>query len=348
MVIVDSRLSAKFANMSIVCAFLVVCMHVGVGFAIGSTGWWVSELTRNGVSRIAVPFFFLASGFFLAGHVCEQGWWWREPWKRVRTLLVPLMIWPLIWMFWGAPFTMIANRLAGRPIGYMVPFMNGIWWPGVGVLWFIRFLFILVVLSPVLVWLLRRLGCLWVVFAFGVYWCVLTFLDPVAPKGPLAWCVYQFSLEGLAYFSLGLWLRLGGEGYDDCPCERGWCGWLDGVVAGCSIVLIVASVLCLQKWGGGGAYNIKHYHIPFTMLTMWRLMPEVRFPSVLVSAALPVYLMHCGCAIPVAICLKRLPWCGDLTCYLIRWFAAFGLSVLVAWGVRKFLPRTANVLFGGR
>ena len=50
MSVIDSRLSAKFANMSFVCAFFVVCMHVGGELPVGGLGWWVSELTRGGVS----------------------------------------------------------------------------------------------------------------------------------------------------------------------------------------------------------------------------------------------------------------------------------------------------------
>ena len=44
-----------------------------------------------GIGQCAVPFFFIASGFFLAGHMCETDWWNRECKKRVRMLLVPCL-----------------------------------------------------------------------------------------------------------------------------------------------------------------------------------------------------------------------------------------------------------------
>ena len=37
--------SAKIANMSIVCVFLVVCIHVaqGVEVALGTSSWWIRK-----------------------------------------------------------------------------------------------------------------------------------------------------------------------------------------------------------------------------------------------------------------------------------------------------------------
>ena len=199
--------------MSIVCAFLVVCMHLGGEFVRGSAGWWVSEFTRGGIARVAVPYFFLAAGFFFTGkfisvEVSDIFRIWKfEVIKRVKTLIVPLLLWPIIWMFWSAPFVMVANKLAERPLSHAIPFLNGVYWPGVGILWFVKFLFILILLSPILLLLVRKLRVVWLAIAFALYWGAYSFLDPVKATGPLGWCVYEFSLEGTAYFSAGMFLR---------------------------------------------------------------------------------------------------------------------------------------------
>ena len=180
-------------------------MHVGGEFDRGTVGWYVTEITRGGLSRMAVPYFFLASGFFLAGHVGEQGWWKREARKRIGTLLIPLVIWCLIGTIWGAFWTACANYLAGRPLGYDIPFCNGEWVPGVGILWFVRNLFLLVLVSKAIAWMIERIGWVWIGVCFAIYWSVYTCLNPVKPD--LAWqgfLVYGFSLEGLSYFSLGI------------------------------------------------------------------------------------------------------------------------------------------------
>ena len=86
------RLSNKIANMGFVCACLVVLIHSPM---FGNVGF-VTYLLKNFLVRIAVPAFFMISGFLLARHCGEEGWYCREVCKRVKTLLVPLWCWCLI------------------------------------------------------------------------------------------------------------------------------------------------------------------------------------------------------------------------------------------------------------
>ena len=68
---VSKETSAKFANMGFVCACLVVLIHLGVDGKPGGAAWWTHQMfTHVGMTRIAVPFFFFASGYWLAGHFC--------------------------------------------------------------------------------------------------------------------------------------------------------------------------------------------------------------------------------------------------------------------------------------
>ena len=74
MVKLTDELSARFANMSFVCACLVVLLHVTAEPACGSALWWVqSVFGGEGVAKIAVPYFFFTSGFFLARRVRDAG-----------------------------------------------------------------------------------------------------------------------------------------------------------------------------------------------------------------------------------------------------------------------------------
>lgn len=351
---IHTDISARFANMSIVCAFLVVCIHVGGVFENGSIGWWFSELTRDGIARVAVPYFFLASGFFLAGKfagVPLRGMlpvWRNEVLKRVRSLLVPLVIWPIIWMLWNAPFIMVANKIAVRPLTHAVPFLNGVLWPGFGILWFVRFLFILVLLSPLLLFLIRKCGYAWLVVAFAAYWSAYTFLDLWKPMGPFAWCVYVVSLEGIAYFSLGLLLR----------CNVSVILALRGIMAygilSLGILFMVLSVICkflqitVSEACGSGYLNLRHFPVPFLMAGIFGLMPPRRFPYYLISAAFPVYLLHCVWVLPIRCVLNQIRFVPAVARYLIVWLGAFGLSVFTAWLMRKRTPKVADVLFGGR
>ena len=79
--------SAKMANMAWFNAVLIVALHV-MNFAqpADAASWWLRSVVHGGVCSMAVPFFFLASGWFFGRHVDEQGWWLRELKKRVRTI----------------------------------------------------------------------------------------------------------------------------------------------------------------------------------------------------------------------------------------------------------------------
>lgn len=83
---VGKALSAKMANMSFVCAVLVVFMHVGSLVPAGSFPWFFIEPFHEILGDMAVPYFFMASGFFLAGHMEEPEWYPWEMKKRFRSL----------------------------------------------------------------------------------------------------------------------------------------------------------------------------------------------------------------------------------------------------------------------
>lgn len=351
---IQADLSAKFANMSIVCAFMVVCIHVGGVFEKGSLGWWLAEFTRDGVARMAVPYFFLVSGFFLAGKfegITFRGLfpvWGREVLKRIRTLLIPLAIWPILGMFWSAPFIIAANRLAGRPLPHAVPFLNGVFWPGFGILWFVKFLFILVLLTPLLIFFVRKCRWLWLIVTFGTYMSAYTFLDYWNPTGPLEWCMYQFSLEGITYFSAGLMLR--NHASTILEALRGRRSWQ---ILWLGIVVMCVAVFCkymqvTYSENCGGDLNLRHFPVPFFMVGIFGLMPTKRFPDYLISAAFPVYLLHPLCILPIKCLLNKISFVSSTTQYLIVWGGAFASSVFVAGLMRKVTPRSAYILFGGR
>ena len=157
--------SQKIKNMSVVCALLVVTIHVGWPKDEVCFTWFVNELVQHGVARIAVPFFFVVSGFFISAHFSERGWWKVETAKRIYSLVVPFFLWCGIAFLLISPLSIVADLMAHRPFGTNLPVSDGRWLMAIGLdlsvcpnlipLWYVRCLFLFVLLSPL--------------FKFGLY-----------------------------------------------------------------------------------------------------------------------------------------------------------------------------------
>ena len=83
------QISSKIANGGIIAAAMVVGIHVCNSRSVGTLMWWWDQLLHYGLFLVAVPFFFVCSGYFLcrhyadlekAGHEVERrgggGQWW--------------------------------------------------------------------------------------------------------------------------------------------------------------------------------------------------------------------------------------------------------------------------------
>ena len=126
---ISDETSRKIKNMSLLCAVLVVSIHVAWPHEPPlSVGWWMHQMFAQGISRIAVPFFFVISGFSLARHFDEEDWHRREVAKRVKTLLVPFVFWCIISVIATTPLSIIADIMAHRPFGTNISFLHDMNW----------------------------------------------------------------------------------------------------------------------------------------------------------------------------------------------------------------------------
>ena len=113
---VSAGVSARLANMGIVCACLIAVSHSGFYGQMDGASRWLQQIMTWGFGNLPVPFFFLASGYFLAGHAGEAGWWGREARKRVRSLLVPYFLWMVLWSAFAGCLAAARHALAGEAL----------------------------------------------------------------------------------------------------------------------------------------------------------------------------------------------------------------------------------------
>ena len=347
----DMQLSRKFANMSLLCAILVVSIHIGRGTEIGSGAWYFSQVVSSGIAGIAIPFFFFASGFFVAVHSDEPGWYGVALRKRCRTLLIPYLLWNIIYFCFENGIAVAANAIHGRGLMADVCAGGGVYnvfgldlsaAPYLFVLWYVRALLVLVAVSPILIWLLNKtkgfiLVLLWVLYAIVVPG------DEAAETLIQSMLKWSFSLLGMFYFSLGIWFEkmnarnsLG----NDFLCGTKKLAVIS--LAGGSLAL---AIQIWSRWKGVVLpVSPRPVMVFLLMISVFAFMPGFKLPQLLAGAAFPIYILH----VFVRVIPFRFIDNDTFGMLLLTWAITVALCMVVGVGLRKIVPKTASLLFGGR
>lgn len=334
-------MSSKISNMGIICMMLVVPIHIQAMGDEGSFCWWFNALIRHGVARIAVPYFFIISGYFLAAHFDEPDFWGREVKKRFSSLVIPFFIWSLIAFALYSSLSIIADYLAHRPFGASVQVGNGRWIHSLGLdfdntplltpLWYIRCLFIFVLLSPAFKFLVRRLGWLWLMMAYALY--LGDSLWPYRCPGLKGFFHYGFSLPGVFYFSVGIFIR-------NCAVK-----YISRRVAICCLGAGLVVLLCGITLKASDAFS--PFFVPFVLYGTFCLIPDVAWPRWFTGSAFPIFLMHCIVLVYVGTVLEYLEMGGGLA-VIPLWLSGVAVPICLARVIAAHCPRMAQLLFGGR
>ncbi len=339
--LIDENLSRQFATMSFVSALMIVYLHTGTATQEECLAKSLHVLIRS-LCAIAIPWFFFASGFFVAGHINECGWYKREIAKRVRSLLVPFWMWGgIICLSWCFVALLI------RFMGYSFQGIDAFEWislrgvatilglnpvGNIPTMWFLRALFILVALSPLL------LFSKWVILIVTILYLGWTVLCARMDSDARYIGEYLVSMRGLMYFTLGGFARY---------------YWRkEKSVSEITICMIGALFLCVS-WVTDGVLSSLGFALalPFIMWEFFCLCRYVRLPSAVTAQSFPVYLIHGTIAYFLQGAFALIGFGHGRTPFLIgisTWLLAVVLSLATAMLIRRLMPAIAKVLFGGR
>lgn len=340
--------SSKISNLSVLCALLVVLIHVGFPSDEIGFGWFCDRFLVEGFSRVAVPFFFVVSGFFLSRHFDEPGWYSRELRKRLSSLLVPYVVWLLIGTALVFPVMALADHMAHRPLGYTVGLSGGRW-QGVfgldlrhgptcnGALWYVRALLMFVLCAPGFKWLVTRFGRGWLTVAFAMN--LANASGRILPDDVHGLLMLGFPLSGVFYFSLGIFI----ERFAVSVRSRRLLGV--SLVAGIGLLSLQTLVSC----GGRSPSPVcQTLAIPFLLYALWHLTPEAPWPGWLTRCSFPIFLMHTSFIPYFFNPLKHTPLAGTAAASWLTYACVVASSVAFALSLKRFAPRLAAFLFAGR
>lgn len=358
---VSRRLSSQMGNMGLCCAVLVVFIHVGTPTPTGTFPWFFLEFFHAILSDVAVPYFFLASGFFLAGHMGEQGWYPREIKKRFWTLLVPYVLWATLYAVYLLPVGILANLNAHRSWCWNLGVPDWVWVFGLDFLhspllyplWFVRWLMCLCLASPLLYWVARKTGRWGVmaVYLFAVFENVrIVYMNCASWSGWWSW-KWLDHLFGLFYFLLGISWRLGI--FENVP------NWVKCLPVGLGLTFLATKVASFVAVGFGfampdcgiGMFYSQHvfFAIPCLLALIWHYMSPKKWPPWLTGTSFGLYLAH-----PFFInVINSILWfegigLGEGGLCLLRLVVGLGGGLASALILKKCFPRLAKLLLGGR
>ena len=298
--------SAFFRWMGLGAACLVVTIHLPYG-----EGSWLEGVLKHGIARVAVPWFFFASGFWLVGRSGAAAGLKQMWWQRVRTLLVPFAVANVLWFVWAWTFNRVgvAYFNATPVFDWSFPCVaKGLGfdlskWPALVPTWYLRTLFLFVPLG----WLLARM------LAFG--------------RGTGTWELVARSVLAVALLG-GCWAV--------CGMARGTVrAVLDHTLPAWGLVCLGGGLL-VRRWCAAGV-------VPTERPSGWR--------AVLTRNVFAVYLLHVPILLTASYVLRPLGlwgWTGtDWGCALLL-PVLVGASIAVAEWLRRRCPAFAGVLLGGR
>lgn len=351
---ISTGISNKITGMSLLCALLVVFIHLNhVPKEVGSLAWMVWYFVRYGLATIAVPYFFVISGYFLARHCEDIGWWKSAVRSRFNTLVVPFIVWNVITLLYGYSMAGLCFLIRGHAAwippsikGLLTSFgINPFCGPACGPLWYVRALCLFVFLSPIIIWCVKRWG--WKVLP--VLYVFYIVVNPghvdidnfwVCPKWRSFWR-FGFSVEGLFYFTVGISLHV----------LRLSVSKRIGLLFGCVGVTLACTRMFLKMQGLNDSGYLVPLAIPLVMMGVWQIIGSSDRVKTLAGLSFPIYVMHSIMLSAFSIVYKNVltslsQECGLLM--IIEWLFAVVLSICCACMLRKVLPSVSRVAFGGR
>lgn len=176
--------SIAMSTCSILSALLVVWIHaynIEVYGGEESPFFWVQEVISQGVARGGVPFFLMSSAFFLYS---KEKTTKEVYWSRARSVLLPYLIWNVIYMVVYAVLQRFGVTSSGMDQITLSNVLQGLFLHKYNyAFWFMRDLVVLIFFYPLIRWILRRgkvasyaaLAVLLVVYCCGVEWLESSF-----------------------------------------------------------------------------------------------------------------------------------------------------------------------------
>lgn len=348
---VDQNISSRINLMRILLICGIVFVHVphdpAADVVIAETGWfnWLSVFLGDSLFRIGVPCLSMISGYLLLRKGVASFDYGKVVRSKTMTVLVPFLIWNL-----GLFFLIIGLQRAGIGAGYFpditASFREMLTYafaledmPANVPLYFLRDLFVCILLSPVLLFLLRRAA---------MPTLAILFVLAVIPDLSFAIVVKRSIL-----FSFALGMFLGLRGADLKALDRfAWPGSIATLLAAFALSLAIYLSQPAYPWGVDLARNILSIVGAFGVWMLSAILIESRLGKRLAATGSLSFWVFCA-HYPVLVLLWMV-WnrIGPVEAYPVFYFGAVVVSLVILVisnaVIMRVVPPVYQLLTGSR
>lgn len=340
--------SRKIAILNVLAIMLVLLLH---SYYLEAADYSVAQSIQKftgtlGLSGVAVPLFYFISGLLFFKSINRIKDCFLGIRKRIRSLLIPYIIWNLIFVGWyvvlaftpGVSRFVNSDMMSHFSVSHPMDSLEYLLIEPAGFhLWFLRDLMIYAVCTPLLYFLLRRYPWITLLLLFCVF-------------GRITRC-------GITYFAMGGIISL------HFSLEK-FSSWLSrAVVIACVVLFLINAIMATMSAYSNVVGNPYCQQIANTagILAIWGLYDikhnidgHCKFADVMMFVSkysFFIYLFH----EPAFNIIKKLSlravgindW-SLITLYLFNPFLMTLFAIAVAIVIKKLLPKTYAVIVGGR
>lgn len=344
---ISKELSQQFRAVAFLCALLVVPIHC---WSLSAWAAGVSELTSvqagvlifltAAISRMAVPCFFVISGFFLAlGFSEERTWYPKALLKRFKSIYIPFLIWNLL----NLAILIALGRTMGWTHGKYILSVIGLdpyTSPACMQFWYLQTVIIWVVFSPIVLRCLRNAWLAGIlVIPLVVGWLVGYRYSPYAIS---PWAFLWLSVGTLCAFNFERIVSVA------MRVRKAQIRFL--------LVIVFATALAMRVYSG--VANLQTLYFQSENLIVASGLVCLFLNADLIAHTLSplralwglgffVYAFHTIAISGLVLILERLG-VSMFPMTLIKMFGAIMISLVIGYVFRRLFPRVFGVMTGGR
>ena len=322
------------------------------------------------IARSAVPIFFLISGYLLFLKVEDYSLtvYVAKLRKRWHSLVVPYFSWIVLFILWTLMFMVGGILLHGRPwVGIIDYFQeNGclhmlwdssVWgkrltWLGIEThnsgpillpFWYMRDLIIMVVLSPVIYWLIKKIKITFIVLLLVVY----------AFDFRVSWMSGTFSGASL-FFSLGAYFAIKKQNFTDVLWK-----WKN-VICPVAVILMVCQTYTGSAMGDEISRMIHPWLVIFQSSALIILASALcqnqklyDINKKLARTSFFIYALHPFILGYIIVAVNKImpmgnTWYVMTFSYLLAPLLCVGICIGIYWMLKKLMPGVLRVIVGER